>query len=183
MNDDASSKEKLARQLYAVTQKLLEYDELVGPSCPQSQHILRDVMNVEIGKFKYGRSANIRGAQAVSSRVFPMTKAAETADKVIREHAVPVIYLANLLKQAQSWRDCLQVIDLFTIAVLAKHEDDALQHKTKMPDGWQPTDCAFARYASEPFYQEILDSEAARHERQSHHTRRRPTSSRGTGLA
>lgn len=157
-----SAKEELARKLFAVTQKLIEYDELVGPSCPQSQHILRDVMNVEIGKFKYGRSANIRGAQAVAGRVFPMTNAAQSASQVIREHAIPVIYLANMLKEAEHWRDCLQVIDLFTIAVLAKHEDEALQHKSKMPEGWTPADCPFARYEGEPFYEEILASEAAR---------------------
>jgi hypothetical protein len=162
MDHRAIAKEELAQRLYAITQKLLEYDEMVGPSCPQSQHILRDVMNVEIGKFKYGRSANIKGAKAVASRKFPMTNAASTAKQVIREHAVPVIYLANLLKQAQDWRDCLLVVDLFTIAVLAKHEDDALKYKTKMPAGWQPTDCPFARYATEPFYEEILSSEAAR---------------------
>lgn len=165
MNNTDASKEALARRLYAITQKLLEYDDLVGPSCPQSQHILRDVMNVEVGKFKYGRSANIRGAQAVSSKIFPMTKAAHEASQVIREHAIPVIYLANMLKQANSWEDCILVVDLFTVAVLAKHEDDALQYKTQMPLGWQPTHCPFARYQSEPFYQEIIDSEIARNGR------------------
>ncbi len=162
MDDRTIAKEQLARRLYAITQKLLEYDRMVGPSCPQSQHILRDVMNVEIGKFKYGRSANIKGSQAVASNKFPMTNAARSATHVIREHAVPVIYLANMLKQSKDWRECLLVVDLFTIAVLAKHEDEALKYKTKMPAGWQPTDCRFARYADEPFYEEILGSEAER---------------------
>ena len=106
----------------------------VGFGFSKAQHNFRDYINVVIGRFKYNANCHtISGEAAVRKRAFPMTEAAKSSEKVIREHSVPSKVLWDIAQEFNCWQDCLVLIDLFTIVILSKEEDRLIQHHSSMP--------------------------------------------------
>lgn len=133
-----------------------------GYGFSQPQHEWRDYINVVVGRYKYSANCHtIKGAAAVAKRAFPMTNAAQTADRVIREHAVPSLVLWQIAEEATRWQDCLEIINLFTVVILTKEQDRKIKYTSQMPPSWKRTGSVFARYEGLDFYDELVASAKA----------------------
>lgn len=62
-------------------------------------------------------------------------------------------------RSSQSVGKCREaLIDLFTIVILSKSEDQMITLRSSMPSGWEVGDSVYARYDGLPFYDEIVES-------------------------
>lgn len=160
---DFTSREGVSRAVFAKLKHVQDGDWLTpqGFGFSTAQHNFRDYINVAIGRLKYGVNCHtVSGSSAVRNNSFPMTANATKANQVIREHAVPSKVLWEFAQTCSCWQDCETLIDLFTIVVLSKSEDQMITHRSSMPQGWQVGDSVYARYEGLPFYEEIMLSAA-----------------------
>ena len=56
------------------------------------------------------------------------------------------------------WQDCETLIEIFTIVILSKSEDQMITLQSSMPNGWQIGDSVYARYEGLPFYDELIEN-------------------------
>ncbi|MDB4235151.1 hypothetical protein N9828_01515 [bacterium] len=158
---DFTSREGVSRAVFAKLKHVQDGDWLTpqGFGFSTAQHNFRDYINVVIGRFKYGVNCHtVSGSSAVRNNSFPMTASARIADQVIREHAVPSKVLWEFSQTCSCWQDCETLIELFTIVILSKSEDQMITLKSSMPNGWQVGDSVYARYEGLPFYDELIES-------------------------
>tara|TARA_B110000211_G_C14023261_1_gene528637 strand:- start:804 stop:1331 length:528 start_codon:yes stop_codon:yes gene_type:complete len=158
---DFTTREGVSKAVFAKLKHVQDGDWLTpqGFGFSTAQHNFRDYINVVIGRLKYGVNCHtVSGSSAVRNDSFPMTANARIADQVIREHAVPSKVLWDIAQTCSCWQDCETLIELFTIVILSKSEDQMITLQSSMPNGWQIGDSVYARYEGLPFYDELIEN-------------------------